>query len=63
MFSNDLVCDILEYIDNNLYCEISIDLLSSIFCYDKYYIMKLFKRETGISIFTPSFAGINDQRN
>ena len=29
----------------------SIDLISSIFCYDKFYIMKRFKKEIGTSIF------------
>ena len=51
MYSNELVCNILNYLDENINTEISIDLISSIFCYDKFYIMKRFKKETGISIF------------
>lgn len=51
MYSNELVCNILNYLDNNLYSDINIDLISSIFCYDKFYIMKKFKKEIGISIF------------
>lgn len=51
MYSNELVCDILKYIDKNIHTDISIDLISSIFCYDKFYIMKRFKKELGITIF------------
>lgn len=50
MYSNELVCNILDYLDENMYSNISIDLISTIFCYDKFYIMKLFKREIGLSI-------------
>ncbi len=50
MYSNELISNILNYIDNNLYSEISIDMISGIFCYDKFYIMKKFKKELGISI-------------
>lgn len=49
---NELVNNILNYIDTNLDNEINIDILSSEFNYDKFYIMKLFKRELGISIVT-----------
>jgi AraC-like DNA-binding protein len=49
---NKLVLDVLEFIDNNLYEEINIDLLAKHFCYDKFYIMKSFKKELGISIIT-----------
>lgn len=49
---NKLVIDILNFIDDNLYEEISIDLIASVFCYDKFHIMKTFKRELGISIIT-----------
>lgn len=51
MYSNELICNILNYLDENIYSDISIDLISSIFCYDKFYIMKRFKKELGISIF------------
>ena len=50
MYSNELVCNILDYLEQNMDIEISIDLLSSVFCYDKFYIMKRFKKELGISI-------------
>ena len=52
MFSNDLVCDILEYIDNNINNKISIKDICDRFYYNRYYIMKLFKREIGVSINT-----------
>ena len=50
MFSNELVCNILEYIDFNINKEITIDELSSIFFFDKTYIMKRFKKEIGLTI-------------
>ena len=50
MFSNSLVCDILEYIDKNINNEITIDELSNRFYFDKTYIMKRFKREIGVTI-------------
>lgn len=50
MYSNELVCNILDYLDENINTIISIDMISSIFCYDKTYIMKRFKKELGISI-------------
>ncbi len=50
MYSNELICNILNYLDNNIYSEITIDMISSVFCYDKYYIMKKFKKEIGVSI-------------
>ena len=49
---NKLVLDVLEFIDNNLYEEINIDMLAHLFNYDKFYIMKSFKKELGISIIT-----------
>lgn len=50
MYSNDLVCDILIYINNNYKRDISIDYISNYFSYNRFYIMKLFKREIGDSI-------------
>lgn len=50
MYSNELVCKILNYIDENINNRISIDDLSKFFNYNRYYIMKLFKRELNISI-------------
>ena len=50
MFSNDLVCNIIEYLNNNINKEISINELSMLFSYDKAYIMRKFKKELNISI-------------
>ena len=50
MYANELVCNILNYLEKNMCSEITIDLVSSIFCFDKFYIMKKFKKEIGISI-------------
>ncbi len=50
MFSNSLVCDILDYINKNINCEITIDELANCFYFDRTYIMKKFKKEIGISI-------------
>lgn len=51
MSSNNLVCDILEYIDSFVYTKITIKDLEHKFFYNRYYIMKLFKKEIGITIF------------
>ena len=51
MYSNELVCKILNYIDNNINKKITIEELSLRFYYNRYYIMKLFKKEIGISLF------------
>jgi len=45
MFSNDLVCDILDFIDDNINRKITMDELCSHFYFNKDYIMRLFKRE------------------
>lgn len=50
MFSNNLVCDILCFVDSNINNKISIDDIAKKFYFNRYYIMKLFKREIGISI-------------
>ncbi len=50
MFSNDLVCNIIEYLNNNINKEITIDELSLLFYFNKTYIMKKFKKELNISI-------------
>ena len=50
MFSNELVCNIIEYLNDNINKEITINELSLLFYFDKTYIMKRFKRELGISI-------------
>ena len=51
MYSNELVCKILNYIDNNINKKITIEELSLRFYYNRYYIMKLFKKEISISLF------------
>ena len=50
MYSNELVCKIIEYLNKNINKEITIDELSMLFYFDKTYIMKRFKRELGVSI-------------
>ena len=50
MHSKKLICEILDYINNNINKEITIEELSNIFYFDKYYIMKLFKNELSITI-------------
>ena len=50
MYSNNLICDILDYIDININTKISIDDLEKRFYYNRYYIMKLFKKELKITI-------------
>ena len=50
MYSNDLICNILEYLNNNINKEITIKELSLIFYFNKTYIMKKFKKELNISI-------------
>ena len=50
MFSNELVCNIIEFINNNLHDEIRIDSLTKRFYFNRTYIMKRFKKEIGISI-------------
>ena len=50
MFSNDLVCDILDFIDQNINRKISMDELSERFYFNKDYIMRLFKKEIHCTI-------------
>lgn len=50
MFSNELVCNIIEYLNNNINKEITIEELSIKFYFNKTYIMKRFKKELNISI-------------
>lgn len=52
MKSSELVCYILDYLDSNLYREVTIDELCIYFGYEKSYLMKKFKSELGISIKT-----------
>ena len=50
MFSNDLICDILDFLDQNINRKISIDELSCRFYFNKDYIMRLFKKEMHCTI-------------
>ena len=50
MYSNELVCKILDFLDVNINRKISIEEIADKFYYNRYYIMKLFKNELGISI-------------
>ncbi len=50
MYSNELVCKIIQYIDTHLLEKITVDDLSRIFHYNRFYLMKLFKKEIGVSI-------------
>ena len=50
MYSNDLICNILKYIDSHLIEKISVDDLCKEFHYNRFYIMKLFKKEMGVTI-------------
>lgn len=43
MYSNELVCQILEFLDSNINRKISIQEIVLKFSYDRYYIMKRFK--------------------
>ena len=50
MYSNKLVCDIINYINEHINKKILIEDISCKFNYNRYYIMKLFKKELNISI-------------
>lgn len=50
MYSNKLVCEILIYIDKNIKSKITVEELEKNFFYNRYYIMKLFKKELGLTI-------------
>lgn len=51
MYSNDLICNILEFLDLNINTKLTIEQLEYKFFYNRYHIMKLFKKEIGLSIF------------
>lgn len=50
MYSNELICNILNFIEININKKISIEEISIRFFYNRYYIMKLFKKELNISL-------------
>lgn len=50
MYSNNLVCDIINYINQNIKNKIVIKDIADNFYFNRFYIMKLFKKKLGISI-------------
>lgn len=50
MYSNELICNILNFIEININKKISIEEISLKFFYNRYYVMKLFKKELNISL-------------
>lgn len=48
---NKIVKDILEYIEDNLDEDLSLDRIAGKLCYTKYHINRLFSQETGTSIY------------
>ena len=50
MYSNELIIDILKYIDNNINKKITMEELSKQFYFNKDYIMRLFKKELNLTI-------------
>jgi len=48
--SNSNILTVIEYINKNLSEELNIDLISKEFFMDRYYLMHLFKKETGFTI-------------
>ncbi len=50
MYSNTLILDILDYIEQNLNRKITIEELSHVFYFHKDYIMRLFKKELQTTI-------------
>ena len=50
MYSNTLIIEALNYLNSNLYQKIDLDSLSQVFHYNKFYLIRLFKKELGITI-------------
>ena len=48
--SEQLVIDILKYIEENLYNSLKVDSIASVFNYDRSYISRCFRKYSGISI-------------
>lgn len=48
--SNDNILSVIEFINKNLSEDLNIDLISGEFFMDRYYLMHLFKKETGFTI-------------
>ena len=51
MFSKEIVCDIIRYIDINLLSKITLEDIVKYCHYNKFYLVKLFKKEMNVSIF------------
>ena len=50
MYSNLLIINILKYLNDNIYNKIELDTLEDIFNYNKFYLIRLFKKELGLTI-------------
>ncbi len=50
MYSNDIICNVLDYIEININTKISIKNIEYKYSYNRYYLMRLFKKEIGITI-------------
>ena len=50
MYSNLLIINILKYLNANIYNKIELDTLEDVFNYNKFYLIRLFKRELGLTI-------------
>ena len=50
MYSKPLIINILIFLNNNLYQKIELNYLEEMFHYNKFYIIRLFKKEIGITI-------------
>lgn len=51
MFSKEIVCNIIRYIDINLFSKITLEDIVKYCHYNKFYLVKLFKKEMKVSIF------------
>ena len=51
MYSNEIICDVLKYIDININTKFTIEDISKYVSYNRHYLMRLFKKELSISIF------------
>ena len=47
---NNIVRQLLQYLDNNIYAKVSMDDLSRIFYFNKDYLMRVFKKELNCTI-------------
>ena len=50
MYSNLLIINILKYLNDNIYNKIELDTLEDVFNYNKFYLIRLFKKELGLTI-------------